>query len=200
MSAGEPTAEASKTYDLYLHAEGSGFHWRVLDQGVTLTRDRMAWAISGQAQEARYTSVAMVRLHTGGVPDAAIAMCEITFVDGYVLTVFNGNSGNTPDSAQADIYRAFVRDLHARLAASKASVQYIAGFPGRHYKGLVVAVSAAVLLFIVLPVVLLFMTGDPKVLYLLFVGAGLAWPMIKIGKTNVPATYNPKAIPGELLV
>jgi len=199
MNDAASAAGHERRYDLYL-STGLSFHWSNPNHGITLTDDRIAWTIDDNPQEARLASIAEVRLQTGGNAQDLIAMCKLTFVDGYVLTVYNSGAMGLPDSAQAPLYRDFVRDLHRRLVASKARVDYIAGFSEGRYHIVLPASILLGLLVVALPFVLLLITAEIKVLFLLIAGAWLFWPMYKMVQANKPHTYDPTHLPSELLL
>jgi hypothetical protein len=67
------------------------------------------------------------------------------------------------------------------------------------YKGLFAALIVAALLFIVTPLVLIFITGDPHVLIPMGMGAVLLWPFVRLMRNNAPRSYTPDALPDELL-
>lgn len=199
MSDTKAATENEHHYDLYL-SSGVSFHWSNPNHGITLSDLMLAWTIDDDPQEGRLTSIAEVRLQTGGNAQDLVAMCKITFVDGYALTVYNGSAMGLPDSAQAALYREFVRDLHRRLIASKARIAYMAGFSEGRYH---VALPAGILLGLIvvaLPFVLLLITGEIKVLFLLIAGAWLFWPMYKMVQANKPHTYDPAHLSDELLL
>lgn len=153
-----------------------------------------------QPQKAKLASVVQIRLETGGNAQDIIAMCVISFVDGYVLTVYNGSAQGLPDNAQAALYRDFVRDLHQRLVASKAAIDYVAGYTTGRYHIVLVAGSLLGLLVVVLPFVLLLVTGEIKTLFLLATGIFLYWPLSRMVQANKPHSYDPAHIPSELLL
>lgn len=188
-----------RSYGLYL-SSGLSFHWSNPNHGVRLTDDRIAWTIDDNRQDAHFSRIVEVRLQTGGNAQDLIAMCKITFVDGYVLTVYNGSAMGLPDNAQAALYRDFVRDLHRRLVASKARVDYIAGFSEGRYHIVLPASIALGLIVVALPFVLVLITGEIKVLFALIAGAWLFWPMYKMVQANKPQTYDPTHLPSELLL
>jgi hypothetical protein len=43
------------------------------------------------------------------------------------------------------------------------------------------------------------MTGSPSLLSSLYFGMFLAWPLYKLIQTNEPNTYDPRALPDELI-
>jgi len=65
--------------------------------------------------------------------------------------------------------------------------------------GRFLAVFIAALLFLAMPIVLLFVVRDWRALGPLVVGAGLVWPIWKITQNNRPRSYDPLDPPGELM-
>jgi hypothetical protein len=105
-------------------------HW--LDRGITLGADRLSCTANGPPGAEPFDSVAAVHLKTCG-QKSNIESCAITFADDNVLTVLNCNPGGYADAALAANYRAFVRDLHARLAATApGKIRFTEGWPLWH--------------------------------------------------------------------
>ena len=61
--------------------------------------------------------------------------------------------------------------------------------------GLIAVTIVAGLLFVALPLVLLLMTREIKVLIALIFGGGLLWSVVRIIRTNQPGTYRPSQPP-----
>lgn len=190
----------SQTYDLILRTEGAGFAWKFRDRGITLARERIAWTLDGEQHDTKLADIAAVHLQTNMVGQGTIATCRIRFVDGFVLLVLSRSDSGTYDAGQAAIYRAFVRDLHAWLAALKgAAISYTAGYnSARQTFGLVLLV-VVVLFFLVLPTMLLLMSGELSLLSGLYFGVLLAWPLYRLVQTNEPRGYDPRVLPDELI-
>lgn len=64
---------------------------------------------------------------------------------------------------------------------------------------LTVTVFIAALLFLAMPLVLLFIVRDWKVLGVLAAGAVFVWPIWKIVENNRPRSYDPRHPPAELM-
>ena len=60
-----------------------------------------------------------------------------------------------------------------------------------------VVIAAA--FFIVTPLVLTFITGDPHALILMGTGVFLVWPFMGLVSHNTPRNYTPDALPDELI-
>ena len=190
----------SQSYDLYLRTEGAGFVWKFTDHSITLANGHLVWTLGEQRHDVPLTNIAEVHLQTNIVGQGTIATCRITFADGFVLLVLSSSENGTYDAGQAAIYRSFVYDLHARLAALKdAAIAYTAGFSNARQKFGIVLLVVVVLFFLVLPTVLLMMTGSLSLLSSLYFGVFLAWPLYRLIQTNAPSTYDPCALPDELI-
>lgn len=144
--------------------------------------------------------MAQIRLQTGGNAQDLVAMCLISFADGYVLTVYNGSAQGLPDDAQAALYRDFVRGLHRRLVASRAPVDYVAGYAEGRYHIVLVAGILLGLIAVALPFVLVLITGESKALFLLAGGVFLFWPLYRMVQANKLNRYDPADLPDELLL
>lgn len=199
MSTTEPASGNERSYDLYLSA-GLSFHWSNPNHGVTLADARIIWTIDGETQEAKLASIVQIRLQTGGNAQDVVAMCLVSFADGYVLTVYNSSAQGLPDSGQAAIYREFVRDLHRRLAVAKVPVDCVAGYTEGRYQVVLVSGVLLGLIVVVLPFVLLLVTGEAKALYLLGAGIFLFWPLYRMVQANKPHRYDPADLPEDLLL
>jgi hypothetical protein len=108
--------------------------------------------------------------------------------------------GGAGDDGQAGLYRDFVLDLHARLAAlGNSSIAFTGGFGEARYKfgiGLMIVVG---LFFLALPLVLMLITGETKILYTLYCAVLLAWLLYKVVVANRPQAYDPRSPPEELI-
>lgn len=119
-------------HEVYLRAGKPRFYFRNPDRGASLSDERIGWTGDGQPDGAPLANIVEVHLESGGNWRNAISQCQITFADGYRVSVTNGNEYGTATDAQRPAYREFVRDLHGRLAApgfapSRGPVRYTAG-------------------------------------------------------------------------
>jgi hypothetical protein len=188
------------TYDLFLTTGGKRFYFRNTDRGVTLTDWRIAWTADGKTDSAPLETIASVRLQCGGDWKNPLNQCRISFADGRLLTVTDGNQFGTADAAQTPVYRDFVRALHARLAlAPSGAITFIQGYPETNYRVVKVAASLLGLISVVGPLILWIMVGKMEVFFLLIGGIGLCWPMIKMVQNNAPRPYDPRQLPEELM-
>ncbi|MBV8837635.1 MAG: hypothetical protein JO000_13935 [Alphaproteobacteria bacterium] len=202
MAPATATPQTDATYfDLALHAKGQGFALTTRNRGVTLSDERLDWVFEGRADAVRLDAIVAVHLQTGGAwtEEAPVAMCRITFRDGYTLTVSDADKAGFKDDVQALAYRGFVRDLHARLAHLNSTVRFTAGYGATQFQ--VIALCALLLgaMGFGIPVVLFFIRPDLEILLVLFGGLGLSVPLFTMLFKNSPRRYEPTHIPTELL-
>jgi hypothetical protein len=197
------SADRAVDYDLYLQRGFNHTIWRATDQGLRLTDDRIAWSSDGQAGEARLADIAEVNLKGGHTTVPGLFVCGIRFTNGLGFRVSNGVPGGSPDPARAGPYGDFVRQLHARLSPNqRAAVRFTTGTTGWRAEAmpwaLPLIVGFAGLMFLGLLAVVV-TTGALRPLLLLITGGILA---VRLGKgfaATKPGSYDPYAIPDELL-
>jgi hypothetical protein len=189
---------APRSYDLSLRSGKRG--WFSADHGVTLTDDNIVWNDGDKNCEAQLRDVADVHLQTGKIGDNTIASCRLNFRDGSALLITSNTARGLQDDEHDKLYTAFALDLHTRLAAMKdARISFAAGFSAARYRfGLRVIVVAG-LFFLVTPTVLLFMTGSWNMIWTLYLGVGLVWPVYRLMMANAPRRYDPRDIPAEMI-
>jgi hypothetical protein len=188
-----------RDYPLYLSGP-AGFRWRLNDCGVTLAADRLAWAYDGARYEETFSDIAAIRLQMTSAGQTPVGMCKIRFRDGAELTVHGGNSSNSYDAGQAEIYEAFVRDLHAPLARGRFDrIDFEAGMTQARYTGFTIVMAIAIAMFVVLPVVLFLIVRTVEVLFLMVGSIALIWPFYRLWKNNRPRAYSPDDLPNDLL-
>jgi len=198
-----PHSQNSRSYDVYFYvAGGPRFVLRNANHGIAVDDDGIAWTGNGTAYRQAHATVAAVHLQTAALGNAAnvIDQCKIDFVGGLSITVSNASSSGLPDKTQTPLYRDFVRDLHARIAAhGDGAVRFTAGMAPWRYKLLFGAMIAAGLLFVVTPLGLLVMTRDWHVLIAMAMGVSLCWPFTRLMIDNAPRDYTPDRLPDGLL-
>jgi hypothetical protein len=96
-------------------------------------------------------------------------------------------------------YKAFIRDLHLRIANSGADCRFEAGFaPWRWWP--MVAIGAAMVLGMGFVSVRAIASGDFRVTALILALVGLlAWQMVPLVVRNRPRQYDPRQIPDDVL-
>jgi hypothetical protein len=189
----------TRSYDLYVQSGPSRVSWRLSDHGVTLAPDRIAWVSDRKGRDALYSNIVEVRLQLNRIGHATTPACRIRFSDGTLLAVRGCSNSGGADARQAALYADFARDLHGRLAARMDSIDFTAGFSKARYRlGRALVVMAA-LFFIVFPTVILLLTGALQLVFGLYLGVFLAWPLHKLVKANAPRSYDPAHLPEELV-
>ena len=158
-----PHPENSRSYDVYFYVAGSSrLVLRNPNHGIVLDDTAIAWTKDGAACRQAYANIAAVHLQTAALGNAVnvIDQCKIEFVAGPAVTVSNASSSGLPDKAQTPLYRDFVRDLHARLAAHGCgTIHFTAGMAQWRYRMLFGTMIVAALLFIVTPIVFCWSPG-----------------------------------------
>ena len=195
----EPSS--AREYNLAFGTSSRTYMFRNPNRGISLTGERISWVLEGKPDSAPYTNIASVHLQSGGDWRNAVSQCAITFADRYVLTVTNSKEAGAADEESSRIYRNFVHDLHAHLLASKTkrNVRYLAGYQGARY--IIILLCTMILggMFVVLPFFLLFRFRSLEILFTLFAGIGLTWPLVRMVTNNMPREYAPTSLPEELL-
>jgi hypothetical protein len=188
-----------RRYDVYFRADGKISGLRLADHGITISDARIDWVADGQHDRGRLDSIVAVHLQTGGAWQAPLATCRITFCDGMTLLVIDGNSLGARDDEQADIYGAFVDDLHRRLAATNSTASFAAGYTETQYRVTLVCGLLLAAMFLGIPLVVLFIKPNAQLLLLFMMGAALLWPLWTMLQKNAPRSYTPAQLPDDLL-
>jgi hypothetical protein len=188
-----------RRYDVYFRADGKIFGLRLADHGVTISDARIDWVADGRHDRARLDDIVAVHLQTGGSWEAPLATCRITFCDGIDLLVIGGNSLGAQDDEQADIYGAFVDDLHDRLAAVNSTASFTAGYTETRYRVVLTCGLLLAAMFLGIPLVVLFIKPDAQLVLLFVIGAAFLWPLWMMLQKNAPRSYTPAHPPNDLL-
>jgi hypothetical protein len=203
MPDSSPPPESPRTHDVYFYvAGGPRFFLRNSNRGITVDNNGIAWTAGGASCARAFAAITAVHLQTAALGNAnnVIDQCRIEFTDAPAVTVSNASASGLPDDARTPLYREFVRDLHARLAARGATaIRFTAGMTPWRYKGLFVTMVVAGLLFIVTPLGLVAVTGDWHALIPMGMGVSLCWPITRLMMKNAPRDYTPDRLPIELL-
>lgn len=198
-SAAKPPA--SRRYDLYFREGPSGgIVWRYRDAGITLSPAGMEWRTAGEHRFTDWSTIDTIRVQTGHIPKSgAFGSCEITFRNGRKLTVNNLNSWGSPDASRLDDYAEFLQDLHAHLGeADRQRIRFIAGMTeGRQLFGKAAVVIGGAF-FVLLPLVLLVVTGEVKALFIMLGGAAFIVPAFRTVRRNEPRSYDPLRLDDDL--
>jgi hypothetical protein len=139
-------------------------------------------------------------LQSGGSAQNAIRQCRIGLIGGFWLEVTDGNAAGLSHSDYAPAYCCFVRDLHARLAAAvPGAIRFTAGYTGARYHIVIACAIALGLITVALPVAMLPMVGDARVLGIALAGGVMLWPLVRMLQANKPRSYQPHALPEQLV-
>lgn len=196
-----PKPQVRRHYDLHFReGPGGGFVWRNRDSGVTLTPDGMEWRAAAQRRFTDWSTIDTIRVQTGHIPKSGyFGSCEVTFRNGRKLTVTSLDSWGHADASRHDDYAEFLQDLHAHLGeADKKRIRFVAGMTeGRQIFGKVAVVIGGAF-FVLLPLVLLLITGEIQALFIMLGGAAFIVPAFRVMKRNEPRTYNPDHLDDDL--
>lgn len=197
-------AAVSKSYDLHFLPDGMRFYWRNAHRGVTITdagrESSLAWRTDDRDVSRPWTDIVAVNMLSASDGKRAVNHCRIRFRDGRDIAVTDADARGQADEALTPVYRDFVRALHARLAHAPAgAIRFSAGVSEGFYMTQVAIMMIAGLLFTGVPLVLLFIVHDWRVLGVLATGVAFIWPFWKIVARNRPRSYDPRHPPGELM-
>lgn len=176
--------------------------WRMDDRPILLHENGLQWsAPNSPMQRATFEDIVRIRLVAGsGGETGLIGTCIIYFKNRRMLTVMGGTNWGLCDPEKAELYRQFVHDLHRRLSAEDSSrIEFVAG-QAESSRGLSqAAMIGLALFFLVLPLGLFVVTGEPECLFIMLGGVAFAFPLFGQFKANTPRNYSPRNIPPELL-
>ena len=192
---------AKRHYDLHFReGPAGGFIWRYRDSGLALTPLGMEWRAAGQQRFTDWSTIDTIRVQTGHIPKSGyFGSCQITFRNGRALSVTSLDSWGSADASRLDDYSEFLQDLHTYLSeADKKRIHFVAGVTeGRQIFGKVAVVLGGAM-FVLLPLVLLLLTGEIKALFITVGGLAFIIPAFRTLKKNEPRTYNPDSLDDDL--
>jgi len=202
-STGADSAKpAARHYDLFV-TEGAPrrFFWRLRDEGISLTAGGLEWHIDGEPRARAWGEIEAVHLVSSHIPRSGdIYQCTIRFRGGPPIVVRSTTAYGLPDETRDGDYFEFVQALHGRLADPEFSrVRFEAGLMAGRVMFLKIVLAFAALLFVGLPLVLLFMVPSWEALGILGVGAAFMWPLWRMAQANEPRTYSARDLPYDLL-
>lgn len=187
------------SFDLF--TSDGHFQWQLQDRGVEVRPNALAIRRAGRWTDVPFADIAQVTLSTAYMRRSqAIGQCTLALANGTRVIVTNASASGLSDGANDHTFRLFVREFHRALVHSGAAttVEFHSGFSQGRMNGLTVVLIVATLFFVVLPIVLLLITHDAHVLWLLGGGVLLLVPAYRSAQTNQPAAYNPGAPPDLL--
>jgi hypothetical protein len=191
-----------REYTLCYREGDVGVFWRMDDRPILLHENGLQWPTpNSPTQRATFEDIVRIRLVAGsGGEDGSIGSCIIHFKKGGMLTVMGGNNWGLCDPEKAELYRQFVHDLHRRLSAEDSSrIEFLAGQTETSRGLSQAALIVSGLFFLVLPVGLFVVTGEPECLFIMLGGFAFVSPFFRQFKANTPRNYSPRNIPAELL-
>jgi hypothetical protein len=169
-----------------------------LDRGVTLDADGLSCTADGASGTELFANVTAVHLQTSG-GKTNTESCAIGFADGNTLTVLNCGPGGYTDAARAANYRAFVHDLHARLAAAPGTIRFTEGWPLWRCQAMLLVAVGMALVSAALGLWSLFCLCSLQGPVLLGLGGYASWRFYRIALDNLPRDYTPDRLPEFLL-
>ena len=168
-----------------------------LDRGVTLNADGLSCTADG-SPGMELANITAVHLKTSG-GKTNTASCAISFADGNALTVLSCNRGGYTDAACAANYRAFVHDLHRRLAAAPGTIRFTEGWPLWRCQATLLVAAGTAVLFTGLGLWELFCLRNLQGPVLLALGGYASWRFYRVAINNLPRDYAPDRLPEFLL-
>jgi hypothetical protein len=196
-----PKPPTKRHYDLHFReGPAGGLVWRYRDAGIALSATGMEWRTAVERRFTDWSTIDTIRVQTGHIPKSGyFGSCQITFRNGRMLTVNSLDSWGRADPGRYDDYAEFLQDLHSHLGeADRKRIRFVAGITeGRQMFGKVALVIGGAF-FILLPLVLLLLTGEIKALFITLGGAAFIIPMFRTMKKNEPRTYDPVHLDDDL--
>ena len=197
---GRPPAPP-RSYDLHFR-EGprGGFVWRYRDAGIVLTPTAMEWRTDGVARTTDYSTIESIRLQTGNVPKSGtFGACQVTFRNGRTLVINSMNSWGTPDPERFDDYAEFLQDFHERLSEEdRRRIRFLAGATEGRQMFARISVWLGGAFFVLLPLVVMLLTGEIEALFLCIAGLAFIVPALRTLRKNEPRTYDPRHLDDDL--
>jgi hypothetical protein len=193
-----PSSQQPRTYDICFTLVGQS-SFRRLDSGVVLSKGTLAWSQDDRTSQMSLRNIVAVHLSSGG-QRVIVDRCAITFSDNTVLTVVNSNPGGYRDSARATAYRAFVADLHARLApGAHGTIRFTAGWTPWRYQAMLVVAFVAVVASVVGGTAAYLMLRDLRGVAIVIFGVISCWRLERTTQANAPRDYTPDNLPAALM-
>ncbi|MDQ8728530.1 hypothetical protein [Bradyrhizobium sp. LHD-71] len=170
-------------------------------QTFELTGQGLSYKSGYRSGDWRYADVARIRLSYRPVSMLAHRFrADLQHKDGGKLTIISATwAGIVALTPQNDSYRAFIEELHRRVAAERSGVVCLAG-TNKVVFALSCAVFAAVMIALAVMFVRALMTGEHMAaLFMLGFAAWFGWYTGRMLMRNKPRSYDPAHVPRELL-
>lgn len=199
MSEPSQTPTHVTRYRLYL--AWSGINLRLGDNGITPEPEGLRFTREGRQEFRAYKDIFSINLSMTSMPRMAdMAKMTIRFRNGLTMHVLNTNSWGAADAEQTQLYYRFKADLHERLVGADlaSALKFTTGMTGGRSKFLTASLVVAAAFFVLLPLVLFFMTGNAQALLIMLAGAAFVYPLLRSTKRNQPGTYDPRHPPDML--
>jgi hypothetical protein len=170
-------------------------------QVFTLTADGLAFEGGFRSAVFRYGDIARIRLSYRPVSMLAHRFrADIHHKDGRKLTVISATwAGLVVLTPQNDSYRAFIEELHRRVATGGGDVECLAGLPRFSFALAAAAFAAVIIALAGLLVRALVSSQFIAALFILGFGALFAWHTGTMLVRNKPRLYEPDNPPRQLL-
>jgi hypothetical protein len=199
-----PPARTDTAYDLCFLVDDKRHFWKNPNRGITLTdagrASCLTWTSEGRETSRLWTDIAAVAMASASDGKHEVNNCRIRFNDGRTLTVTDTGESGTLDETRTPVYRDFARALNARLAhAPQGTIAFTAGMTEARHNVMIALLFVTTAFFVAMPLVLLFIVRDWRVLGTLAAGAALVWPLWRIVENNRPRRYDPRNPPPELM-
>jgi hypothetical protein len=149
----------------------------------------------------RYGDIARIRLIYRPVSMLAHRFrADLQHKDGKRLTIVSASwAGIVALTPQNDSYRAFIEDLHQRIAAERSNVVCLAGLHPTAY-AITVAVFAAVMIAVAALFVRALVTGEfIAAVFMAGFALWFGWNTGGLLTRNKPQRYDPASVPRQLL-
>jgi hypothetical protein len=186
-------------------AEASAYQFRPRmlgsDHSFRLGPDSLEWSVAGHSGRTAYPMITHVRL---GYRPSNLGSRRFTteIWSRNAPRIEIASASNRSLVAMEDhgaAYKAFIRDLHLRIARSGANCRFEAGFAQWRWWPMV-AIGAATLLGMGFVAIRAIASGDLRTTALILGLVGLlAWQMLPLVVRNRPRRYDPRQIPDEVL-
>lgn len=187
-------ADASTSYAFKASLVGAAHRFE-------LTKAGLAWQFAGHSAIWPYGEISEIRLSYRPVwMQAHRFRADIRHESGALLSVLS-TSWQTAAlmAAQDDLYRAFIRDLHARLAAAGSRAKLSGGL-GRIGYAAAVALAALVGVMLIILFIRALVTGEyAGALFFIGFAALFAWQIGGFVRRNRPVIYSWDRLPAALL-
>jgi hypothetical protein len=173
---------------------GSAFRFELTEQGLS-------WHIAGRSGLWRYADIGMVRLSYRPVSMQAHRFrADIENQDGARLSILS-TSWQTASlvTPQDRDYRAFITELHARLAKAGSRAQLVAGLGPRTYAAAIFCVTLVAIAMTGLLALSITSSQWAGTLFLIGFSALFAWQVGGFVTRNRPLVYSFDDLPKALL-